>query len=302
MHNNVFLRSLKHYTVRVSVKKLQKVNFSNYVCFSCIDAAYTDFLSKLMKVVNEIAPGKEIRINNNIQEWFNREIAELIYARKKLFLTFKKSKLHIDKENYKDFKYQVQNLIRKKKTEFYETNVRQINKPKELWKILKSKGLPSRVVTASNTCLKDKNKKYSMPQKNWSIFKNYFSSLAHNLVSKLPLPHTESKIASYYDNNTVSKDLNFQLLEMSPKEMLSILKVLNPSKAPDIDNLSGRFLKDGPQVLAQPISQLCNLSTKLNFFPRKCKIAKIKPLFKKDCETGPQCYHPILLLPVIKNF
>ena len=51
-HNNVFLRSLKHYTVNVFVEKLQKVNFSNYERFSCIDAAYTDFLNKLMKVVN----------------------------------------------------------------------------------------------------------------------------------------------------------------------------------------------------------------------------------------------------------
>ena len=71
MHNNVFLRSLKHYTVNVFVKKLQKVNFSNYERFSCIDAAYTDFLNKLMKVVNEIAPSKEIRIKNNMQEWFD---------------------------------------------------------------------------------------------------------------------------------------------------------------------------------------------------------------------------------------
>ena len=67
-HNNVFPRSLKRYTVNVFVKKLQKVNFSNYECFSCVDAAYTDFLSKLMKVVNEIAPSKEIRIKNNTQE------------------------------------------------------------------------------------------------------------------------------------------------------------------------------------------------------------------------------------------
>ena len=65
-HNNVFLRSLKHYTVNVFVEKLQKVNFSNYERFSCIDAAYTDFLNKLMKVVNEIAPSKEIRIKNNM--------------------------------------------------------------------------------------------------------------------------------------------------------------------------------------------------------------------------------------------
>ena len=88
-----------------------------------------------MKVVNEITPSREIRIKNNTQKWFDREIAELIHAREKLFLKLKKSMLHIDEENYKKVKYQLQNLIRKKKKEFYETNLRQkINKPKELRK------------------------------------------------------------------------------------------------------------------------------------------------------------------------
>ena len=76
----------KHYTVNVFVEELKKVNFSNYECFSCIDTAYTDFLNKSMKVANEIAPSKEIRIKNNTQEWSDREIAELIHAHKKLFL------------------------------------------------------------------------------------------------------------------------------------------------------------------------------------------------------------------------
>ena len=108
----MFLRSLKLYAVDVFVEELQKVNFSNYERFSCIDAAHTDFLNKLMKAVNEIAPSKEIRIENNTQEWFDREIYELIHACKKLFLKFKKSKFHINEENYKKVKYQVQNLVR----------------------------------------------------------------------------------------------------------------------------------------------------------------------------------------------
>ena len=53
------------------------------------------------KVLNKIAPSKEIRIKNNMQEWFDREIAELINAHQKLFLKLKKSKLHTDEENYK---------------------------------------------------------------------------------------------------------------------------------------------------------------------------------------------------------
>ena len=139
-----------------------------------------------------------------MQEWFDREIVELIHARAKLLLKFKKSKLHIDEENYKNVKYQVQNLIWRKKREFYETNLRQkINKPKELWKTLKSMSLPFKAVAALNICLKNKNQIVFNDIKNCSIFKNYFSSLAQNLVSKLPLSpniFTESKIVSYYNN------------------------------------------------------------------------------------------------------
>ena len=127
-----------------------------------------------MKVVNKIAPSKEIRIKSNTQEWFDREIAELIHALEK----FKKSKLHIDEESYKSVKCQVQSLIRKKKRGFYEINLRQkINKHKELWKTLKSMGLPSKAVTASNICLKDKNEIVSMPQKAAPFLKIIFQVL-----------------------------------------------------------------------------------------------------------------------------
>ena len=81
-----------------------------------------------MKVVDEIAPSKENKIKYNMQEWFDREIAELVHVGEKSFLKFKKSKLHIDEAIYKKKKnkYPVENLIRRKVREFYETNLRQI--------------------------------------------------------------------------------------------------------------------------------------------------------------------------------
>ena len=60
----------------------------------------------------------------------------------------------------------------------------------------------------------------------------------------------------------MSEYLNFRHLETS-SELKCILNGLNPSKAAGIDNLSGKFLKDDIDVLAQAISQLCNLSIKL---------------------------------------
>ena len=64
--------------------------------------AFTDFFNNLMKVVNKIASSKEIRIENNTQEWFDREIAELIHASENMLLKFKKPKLRIDEKNYKN--------------------------------------------------------------------------------------------------------------------------------------------------------------------------------------------------------
>ena len=53
---------------------------------------------------------RRLKLKIILQEWFHKEIAELIHAREKLFSRFKKSKSDIDEENYKKV---VKNLIRK---------------------------------------------------------------------------------------------------------------------------------------------------------------------------------------------
>jgi len=76
---------------------------------------------------------------------------------------------------------------------------------------------------------------------------------------------------------------------------------LDISKAAGIDNIKAVFLKDGASILGKPIAKLCNLSIKLSTFPDKCKVAKLKPLFKKGSKTEPKNYRPISLLPLISK-
>ena len=76
---------------------------------------------------------------------------------------------------------------------------------------------------------------------------------------------------------------------------------MDENKDAGLDNLSGKFLKDGATVLAKLISQICNLSIKYSIFPSDCKIAKLKPLFKKGLKTDPKNYRPISLLPLVSK-
>ena len=167
-------------------------------------------------------------------------------------------------------------------------------------KTLKSICWPSKAASPL-ICLKDKNEIAFDETKNWSIFKNFFSNLVQNLVSKLPSSPNifiESKVTPYFDNIGL-KDLDFQFSETPPEKILWILKGLHPSKAAGIDNLSGTFLKDGTDILARTISQFCNLYIKLSFLLKNCETAKVKPLFKKGSKTDYQNYHPISLLPLL---
>ena len=93
-------------------------------------------------------------------------------------------------------------------------------------------GLPSKDVTASSICLKDKKEMVFNATKNCSLFK-FFSCLTQkqNLVSKLHSLSNifiKSKFEFYYDSIAVSEDLNFQLLKTSPEKILSTLESLNP--------------------------------------------------------------------------
>ena len=55
--------------------------------------------------------------------------------------------------------------------------------------------------------------------------------------------------------------------------VFKIIKKLDESKAPDINDFSRIFQKDGASLLATPISQLCNLPIPSGRFPDACKIA-----------------------------
>ena len=141
-HKQITFRSLENYSPEVYEKVLSKLLFPNYELFDDIDKAYENFIQKVMAVIDNLASSKNKRINHTSQDWFDTEIMEKINERDKLSKKFKKFCLHVDKDNYKEARNEVQELIRTKKKAYFESKLTgNIGKPKELWKCLKSLGL-----------------------------------------------------------------------------------------------------------------------------------------------------------------
>ena len=132
-----------------------------------------------MTVIDNLAPSKNKRIKGKSQNWFDAEIMEKISDRDKLFKAFKKSRLHVDKDNYKEARNEVQKLIRTKKKAYFESKLTEnAGKPNQLWKCLKSLGLKFERSISNITCVEnDKSANFDVKDiaKDFSA---YFSNLA----------------------------------------------------------------------------------------------------------------------------
>ena len=90
---------------------MERASFPNHKNFNNPDIAYKDFINRLDCVVNAVVPFKAVRFKGNTSEWFDREIANEIHTRDKLYKRSKLTKLHVDEEIYKQAQNIVQNLI-----------------------------------------------------------------------------------------------------------------------------------------------------------------------------------------------
>ena len=124
------------------------------------------------------------------------------------------------------------------------------------------------------------------------FFKRFLPIWQEHCYKSFHLPQTNMVLIFkiFYKNLNITT--KFQLKLTIEDIVLKLLKNIDISKAAGVDNLPGRFLKDGAVILAKPVTEICNLSIKSKMFPEPCKIAKLKPIFK----NGQECTPPISYL------
>ena len=71
-----------------------------------------------------------------------------------------------------------------------------------------------------------------------------------------------TSLRNYYQTILDQLRFKFKFYSVTEDLVFKLLDDMDPDKASCIDNLSRKFLKDGANILAKPISKICNLSIK----------------------------------------
>ena len=192
-------------------------------------------------------------------------------------------------------------LFEKLKDIFIITKLKIIKIPHQT---LKSLGTPSKLKSGSTSIGLDVDGSTTFDKlKVADTFNAFFATVANKLVSKLPKAvniYNSKFIHQYYkQKGVVQNAFSFSLL--SETEVCKMLKGLSPRKATGLDDLPARFIRDGAEGIAYPISYIINLSLKTGVIPDKMKTARVIPLYKKNSKLEPGNYRPVSILSTLSK-
>ena len=88
---------------------------------------------------------------------------------------------------------------------------------------------------------------------------------------------------------------------MTELHVEKFIKDLDAKKATGLDEIDVKFIKLSGPFITKILTQICNRSISSNTFPALWKIAKVKPLHKKNSKDDPNNYRPISILPVLSK-
>ena len=139
-------------------------------------------------------------------------------------------------------------------------------------------------------------------------FDNYFSTVAENLVKKIPSTNTNP--SSFLGPNLSN---SFYLYPTTPQEIKKIISSLQTKSSVGTDGIPAFLLKSLPInviVILTNIFNLYNVIISFNIFNLSLstgtfisyfKKAKVIPIFKKGNPKLDENYHPISILPVFSK-
>ena len=301
------VRSFKSYSKELLNIELSAIDWSDLLVSVDVDYCLSEFTRLFNQAVDKVAPFKEIRVRNKSNPWMNSEILASIKKRDSLLSRFKRDPSN--ESLYREFcktRNAVQRDIKLAKESYFKRGVERNRLDSgKLWGHLKSLGYSKAGSSSKNIVLEENGTKIFDSISVARIFNKFYTTVASNLVAKLPSPYgifsTSSQIFKEFYSRKIGLRPGFVISPVSSHFILKQLGGLNPKKAIGLDDISSLFLRDGSESIIAPVMHIINLSITTETVPEAFKKAKVIPLFKKGSKLDVGNYRPVSILNVLSK-
>ena len=218
-----------------------------------------------------------------------------IRRRKRLYRKAKKSNDVSHWSNFRSARNEVIALIRQNKAQYFERLASQLKSgtlsSHGWWKTLKSlmcphssTSIPPLYDTANDSMIIKEDEKAN-------LLNSYFAnqSCIDDSLSFIPAENQE------FTNNSLDS------INVTPSEVLDVLKTLKLGKASGPDGINNRILIEAAGQLAPHLCDLFNQSLNTSSVPSSWKISNVCPIYKSGDASLPSNYRPVSLLSNIEK-
>ncbi|XP_049803889.1 uncharacterized protein LOC126240530 [Schistocerca nitens] len=280
-------------TVKSKGGAYKHINNKHRLQHCSADIVFTKFFSIFLNVFENSIPLKKCTVNistnyrsRKTKEWYTPQLGQLKNTVMLYSSLYKTSKSELYKDLYAKAKCKYRKAINEAKKLHNIVNIEKSNnKCKKAWSVINS---------IAHT--KHKEEITITPEE----FNKYCIQSIEEISSSIIKPHenAHSIMDSCFEKLPPS---TFTFTEVSPNNILKIVKNFKPSISVDYYDMSCNLLKDVIDCVIYPLTFCVNKCLVESKFPDIIKISRVVPIYKKGEKNCPASYRPISMTPVFSK-
>ena len=257
-----------------------------------INEAVNSWTRELLSIAESTIPNRMVIIRVNDKPWYSTFLRKLRRKKDKLHLLAKRGNTFLAWQKFREQRNLYYLQISKAKNEHDEKLYSEVNEghvsSKKWWSLIKT--ITKSKCNNSFPPLSVGDDILTNDLDKANAFNNYFMTASSIDDSNASVPETNRLFAGGFENLVVTtRDVNDQL------------KCLDTSKSFGPDLISPRFLKEGSDILAEPLCKIINNSLSQKVVPTAWKRANVIPIHKKGKRELTENYRPVSLLSTVSK-
>ena len=289
-------RSFKHYSPIDFSNDVSLAPWSIVDVFDDVEDKIYAFDSLFTEILDRHAPVKTFKARCKPNPCVTDNIRGLMKTRDDWRKKAKKTNDPLSWTAYRYFRQEVKREIRIAEREFVAEQIqRNPNNTNNIWKAIRqcvpNKSTSQRTFSKSVKSVADE-------------FNQFFVSVGQSTVDKITSLANECNLTlnqNYFVPRQYASSDQFTLSTVDYKQVERIIAAMPSNKAPGIDKIPIRVIKDCLNPIAHPITSIVNASFQNCVFPSKWKTAEVTPILKEGDHEQANNNRPISLLPVLSK-